>query len=151
MKKILLMLTCALAATFVPMIGQEAKIMIVERSDSQKLAKSYHEYTDALARWEAVKIEVAKQYTNENGKPIAGWEKIQFSADFRAIVPETSQYSNHGCYWGSNLTNTINTTSTFPASSMPTSGITSHNDIAYDLDALASLGVDQTLITKEKH
>lgn len=148
MKKILLMLTCALAATFVPMIGQEAKIMIVERSDSQKLAKSYHEYKDALARWEAVKVEVAKQYTNENGKPIAGWEKIQFSADFRAIVPETSQYSNHGCYWGSNVTGTINA---FTTSSMPASGITSHNDIAYDLDALASLGVDQALITKEKH
>lgn len=93
-----------LAAFLAPLIGQEAKIMILELPDSQRLAKAYREYKDAQAKWESVKTEVAKKYTFETvptgitwqatkEQAIAGWEKVQFSADFRAIVPESSPYA----------------------------------------------------------
>ena len=75
--------------------SQEAKIMIVEKPDSARLLRAYREYKDAAAQWEKLKIEMAAQYTNEKGKPMAGWEKVQFSADFRAIVPDSSPYASH--------------------------------------------------------
>jgi hypothetical protein len=81
-----------------PCFAQDAKIMIVERSDSQKLAKAYKEYKEAQKHWEDLKLEVAKTYTQDGGKTLTGWEKIQFSADFRAIVPDSSQYAWHPAY-----------------------------------------------------
>ena len=112
----------ALFATLSPCFAQEAKIMIVERSDSQKLAKAYREYKDALKRWEDVKIEVAKTYTQENGKAIAGWEKIQFSADFRALVPDSSQYASH--LYACNGNGWITNTGSVPAASFSSGTLT---------------------------
>lgn len=83
-----------------PCFAQDAKIIIVERSDSQKLSKAYKEYKEAQAKWESVKTEAAKQYTYEKGKPMPGWEKVQFSIDFRALVPDVKSYYNNG--WNNN-------------------------------------------------
>ncbi len=93
----LLFLVMALS---IGVIAQEAKIIIVEKPDSQKLARAYREYKEAAKRWEDVKNDVAAQYTKESGKTMAGWERVQFSADFRALVPEHSQYSGSS-NWGS--------------------------------------------------
>ena len=96
-------------------IAQEARIIIVDQSDSKELSAAYHEYKAARARWEALKKDKAAAYTTEpkldkNGKQIGketqkipGWEEVQFSADFRAIVPANSQYAGRGnCVYGSN-------------------------------------------------
>jgi hypothetical protein len=92
MKTMLIFVLSITAACF----AQDAKIMIVERADSQRLAKAYREYKDAQKHWEEVKTEIADSYTHENGPghpALPGWEKVQFSADFRAIVPDFSQYA----------------------------------------------------------
>jgi len=121
--KLLSMLVLVAGLTF----GQDAKIMIVEQSDSQKLSKAYKEYKDALKHWDDIKSEVAKTYTTEgNGKDtktIAGWEKIQFSADFRAIVPDSSQYASHyTCGGWGNISLTNATTTGSPASTLSLAG-----------------------------
>ena len=91
MRKISLLILCLSVLCFT----QEARIMIVEKSDSTRLSSAYRDYQDAKARWESVKSDVAKKYTNPDGKKvIEGWEKVQFSADFRALVPESSQFAS---------------------------------------------------------
>lgn len=134
MKKIIVMLMFA-GASF----AQEAKIMIVERPDSQRLSGAYRDYKDALRRWQEVKADVAKHYTQESGKTLPGWENIQFSADFRALVPKSSQYAYNGyCYgYGTTLT-TTNATGT-----MSTAGAALLNGVS-DLDVITDLK------TKEK-
>ena len=107
-------------------IGQEAKIMIVEKSDSQRLLRAYREFKDARSRWEDAKSDVAKQYTMEKGKFISGWEKVQFSADFRAIVPDQSQYAAHS-YWGSG--NCFTTTLTNASGTSTATGIDATSSI----------------------
>jgi hypothetical protein len=90
--------------------AQEAKILIVDKSDSTRLADAYREYKSAQKKWEALKKEVAAKYVpvepkvDAKGKQIgnetvieAGWENPQFSGDFRAIVPANSQYASRGC------------------------------------------------------
>jgi hypothetical protein len=93
---------CILAGFVVSLGGQEAKIMIVEKSDSMILSQAYADYKDAVKRWETVKAHVSERYVNQKGKPMPGWEKIQYSADFRAIVPNDSQYAGHGYVCGAN-------------------------------------------------
>jgi hypothetical protein len=98
MKKLILFAFAA--ALIVPLVGQEAKIMIVEKYDSQRLARAYEKYKQAQAEWNETKAQVARFYTSDHGKTMDGWEKVQFSADFRAIVPDASQYAYHtftGC------------------------------------------------------
>lgn len=87
---------------------QDAKIIIVERHDTTSLKSAYAEYKAAQAKWEKVKTEVAKKYTTEksdkvgcptpvNGtceKTMDGWEKVEFSVDFRALVPQRTYSSN---------------------------------------------------------
>jgi len=114
--------------------GQEAKIMIVDKSDSDHLAKAYKTYQDAKKQWEDVKVYVAEKYTiDQDAKPskkdgkvekayIPGWEKVQFSADFRALVPDSSQYASRGCYYGSSAWitpswNAVNTSAAITGSS----------------------------------
>jgi hypothetical protein len=122
MKKLLI--TPAVAACLLPLVGQEAKVVVVEKTDSARLAKAYKNYQDALKEWERAKVEVADHYLNEpctvtgsatgiwsNGFFIpdstqtggkkstcrrSGWENIQFSTDFRAIVPEVNSHSTRG-------------------------------------------------------
>lgn len=131
--KTLLIALFAIGSAF----AQEAKIMIVEKPDSQKLQRAYQDYKDALKHWEESKAQIAKQYTQSGGKTIEGWEKVQFSADFRAIVPESSQYAGRGYCWGGgiSLTNT----------SVPAVGTTSWN-----FPAIADLSVNPDLTVKEK-
>jgi len=118
-------------------ISQEARILIVEKSDSQTLAAAYKDYKAAQKRWEDLKIATAKKYTptDEKGKVSDEWKTIQFSADFRAIVPADSQYASlTGCafgynYWpyansGTVLTGS-NVTSSIPAAGTLTSNSTS--------------------------
>lgn len=126
--------------------AQEAKIMIVEKSDSQKLAQSYREYKDALKQWESTKAEVAKHYTSEHGKTLEGWEKIQFSADFRAIVPDSSQYASRypSCGWGFTTTSAPAITTTGNG----TNAILSMSD--GDLRWSSTDGVASDLTVKEK-
>lgn len=133
--------------------AQEAKIMIVEKPDSQRLARAYREYQDALKHWEEVKGAVAKQYTTQDGKVVAGWEKVQFSADFRAIVPESSQYAGRAC-WGYGASILTNTSSTTPLTGLTTgTGTNSNAVLTYNgpdnTVQWTELGVDQTLKTQE--
>lgn len=133
-----LALLVLVAALLSPLIGQEAKIIIVEKSDSQRLKRAYEKYKDAQAEWSAVKAEVAKSYTNDKGKTMDGWEKIQFSADFRAMVPDSSQYAYRppcGCS-GITFTN-----------SLPVSGLTT---LATGIAPDADLAVNQDLTVKAK-
>lgn len=127
-----------------PAFAQEAKIMIVEKPDSQKLQRAYQDYKDALKHWEESKAQVAKQYTQSSGKTIEGWEKVQFSADFRAIVPESSQYAGRSnwCY-GGGITLTSN---------VPAVGSINYPDttIYGGLSPLGDLSVNQNLTVKEK-
>lgn len=143
------------AAILTPIVAQEAKILIVEKPDSQKLARAYREYKDAARHWEEVKAEVAKQYTTEGGKPMAGWEKVEFSADFRAIVPKESRYVTTGAVWGpcsstgtlvpnwgttlSGTGNLVNLGATTNIGAAGTSAV-----LSGDLD------IDQSLVVKEK-
>lgn len=95
--------------------AQEARIMIVEKQDSEHLNSAYKDYQAAKKRWEDVKSYVAKKYTAPDGsKVIEGWEKVQFSADFRAIVPESSQFAttHTGCLYGWNSWPSTNTVAT---------------------------------------
>jgi hypothetical protein len=113
--------------------GQEAKILIVDKSDSTRLADAYREYKASQKKWEALKKEVAAKYVpvepkvDAKGKQIgnetvieAGWENPQFSGDFRAIVPANSQYASRGCtmgyltpnyWWGVNPSTPVSLTS----------------------------------------
>lgn len=96
--------------------AQEAHIIIVDQADSKELSTAYHEYKAAQARWEALKNEKAAHYTTEpkldkQGKQVGketqtmpGWEQVQFSADFRALVPANSQYAGRSCLYGYNGT-----------------------------------------------
>lgn len=86
-----------LGVAIMPAFGQEAKIMIVERADTAKLSRAYKDYREAAKRWEEVKAEVAKEYTVEGGKVMPGWDRVQFSADFRAMVPAGSSFAGSGC------------------------------------------------------
>jgi len=74
--------------------AQEAKIIIVEKEDTTELKLAYGEYKAALQHWEKIKTKVAKRYTIENGKILEGWDKIEFSVDFRALVPKRDYYSS---------------------------------------------------------
>ncbi len=147
-------------AILVPVMGQDAKIMIVEKADSQKLARAYREYKDAQKRWEELKTSVAKQYTHVDGKAQDGWDKVQFSADFRAIVPETSEYAskNRICStWGygfypsssstltSNAVTNTNGTSTTLLGTLPMPAATA-SDLHVSLD-----GVRDDIKTTEKN
>lgn len=121
-------------------ISQEAKIMIVERSDSAKLSAAYKDYKEAQSRWESVKTEVAKRYTMDGKKTLDGWEKVQFSADFRALVPETSQYA-------SRLVNNCwqNTGISFSGSSSTANIAATTSDYAVN----STEGIATGLVTKE--
>jgi hypothetical protein len=127
---------CILTGLVLSLGGQEAKIMIVEKTDSAKLSRAYKEYKDALKRWEDVKTEVSAQYTAEKGKPLAGWEKVQFSADFRAIVPTDSQYAGRGytcnslLNWPSYVDLTGSTPAVVNAGNIPLTGAFSDLDVA---------------------
>lgn len=77
------------------LLGQDAKIIIVERHDTQSLKSAYADYKAAQAKWEKVKNEVAKKYTVESGKTLEGWDKVEFSVDFRALVPQRVFTSNN--------------------------------------------------------
>ena len=105
-----------LAFALLPAFAQEAKIMIVEKSDSQKLAKAYREFKEAQKAWEEAKTAVSKSYTTEKGKTLEGWEKVQFSADFRAMVPYSSPYASSGwCNGGLILNSGSAYTNSIPA------------------------------------
>lgn len=96
---------------------QDAKIIIVERQDTRELKAAYADYKAAQAKWEKVKTEVAKKYTTETPavcthskdltceKIMDGWEKVEFSVDFRALVPQR-QYAGtiSENYWPQVLT-----------------------------------------------
>jgi len=128
----------AVVALLTPLVGQEAKIMIVEKTDSQRLSRAYERYKQAKAEWEEAKSSVAKLYTTEKGKTIEGWEKVQFSADFRAIVPESSQYAGGSVWSGRNCWLTgVTSTSSVPLS---------YSNGTTTLDA----SVDPDLVVKEK-
>jgi hypothetical protein len=87
--------------------GQEARIMILDKSDSDHLSSAYQNYLAAKKTWEQTKTYVAEKYTVDAVKPEIvkdgktaknykdGWDKVQFSADFRALVPDQSQYATH--------------------------------------------------------
>ena len=132
-----LKITCIIAVLLMPIVAQEAKILIVEKADSQKLAKAYKDYKDAAKRWEDLKAEVAKQYTYESGKAMPGWEKVEFSADFRAIVPKTSSLTLWPCSTSSNWCG-ISMPATIPYTNSSSSTLT--NDFT----------VNPTLIVSEK-
>lgn len=143
MKK--LVVTLFAAALILPLVGQEAKIMIVEKSDSQRLVKAYREYQDALKRWNEVKVDVAWQYTKVDGKTIEGWEKVQFSADFRALVPEYSQYAT-----GRGWTTLSNTNSWVPVTgTLPSSAVLSW-DATGNLTVPSEVSVNPGLSVSEK-
>lgn len=85
--------------------AKDAKIIIVERSDTKELKAAYADYKAAQAKWEKVKTEVAKKYTvwgadgmsclkDTCGKVMDGWDKVEFSVDFRALVPQRSYISS---------------------------------------------------------
>jgi len=93
-KLIIPLFLAALVFTGQKLVSQEAKIMILEKSDSQALKTAYQHYKAALSAWEQAKTDVAKKYTLEGGKPMAGWEKVEYSVDFRAIVPQKSEYAS---------------------------------------------------------
>jgi hypothetical protein len=97
MRKTALLAICVLASV-ICISGQEAKLMILDISDTVELKAAYKEYKDAQAKWETTKTKVAKKYTFENGKVMPGWEQVQFSVDFRAVVPDSSQYVYHSGY-----------------------------------------------------
>lgn len=140
MKKTLIALF--VAALVVPLIGQEAKVMIVEKPDSARLARAYRGYKDALKEWERVKTEVARNYTTENGKTLEGWEKVQFSADFRAIVPEYSPLAANRSYWGNWPCNSMVFTSGPETGAIsPVTGMVTSD---------FSVGVDSSITVKEK-
>lgn len=89
------------------LFGQEARIIIIERGDTYELKQAYAEFKAARDHWEKVKTDVAKRYTTEktdkagcskpvNGmceKTMDGWDRVEFSVDFRALVP-AHQYSS---------------------------------------------------------
>ena len=152
--KYLALLATLLAA---PLFAQDAKIMIVEKPDSQKLAKAYREYKDALKHWEDIKEEVAKQYTSEKGRTIAGWEKIQFSADFRAIVPDSSQYAyrptwGSGCVFSTGVNAVGSSNLVIGSNEISSTTITgdAFSSPYYSSIPLADLAVKPDLIVKEK-
>jgi len=59
------LITLALCA----LVGaQEAKIMILERRDTDTLKSAYAEYKAAQKRWETAKYDVAKRYTTVDGE-----------------------------------------------------------------------------------
>ena len=133
------------AAVAASVFAQDAKLLIVEKPDSVRALKAYADYKAAIKRlddekaqvtaaWDKVKAAVAAPYVNEAGKIRVGWEKIQFSVDFRAIVPEETKYMGSGLIWNGgtypcwstgNIVNTSGTAATIPAS---TSG-----DLSVDL------------------
>lgn len=84
------------------LLCQDAKIIIVERSDTKELKAAYADYKAAQAKWEKVKTQVAKKYTVESGKVMDGWDKIEFSVDFRALVPQHQYISYSGYSWPAN-------------------------------------------------
>jgi hypothetical protein len=94
-------------ALLMPLVGQEAKIMIVERRDTTRLKAAYDKFKAAQKEWEALKVEVAKSYVTEGGKTMEGWEKVEYSVDFRAMVP--ARGSNITAYYGWPSTNIITT------------------------------------------
>ena len=91
-------LTLVLLAGAALLLCQDAKIIIIERSDTNQLKQAYADYKTARDRWEHVKAEVAGRYTKEDGKTMAGWDKVEFSVDFRALVPQRAQYSSLSFY-----------------------------------------------------
>jgi hypothetical protein len=130
--------------------GQEAKIMIVERTDSTKLAAAYKSYQDAKKQWEEVKADIAKHYTMEGKKVMEGWEKVQFSADFRALVPDSSPYANHypNCWNGLTMnTSSVPAVGTWSTGTNITSSSgTNISDFADD----RTVTVDGNLTVKER-
>lgn len=88
---VLLVAVCAFLLgqkVVVPVVmAQQAKMMLVEKVDSDKLKAEYGEYLKAYEKWEKAKKDVAKGYVNYGGKPLKGWEEVSFSVDFRILVP----------------------------------------------------------------
>lgn len=117
MKPFLMAVSLTLSAV---VSAQEAKIMILDRADSQALKTAYYDYQAAQKKWESAKAEISRRYTHVDGKIQEGWEKVQFSVDFRAMVA-------HGHYLrlgGSGTSNNnfltpavMSSTSSLPASS----------------------------------
>jgi hypothetical protein len=83
-----------LLALFVPVIAQEAKIKVIEKSDSEKLSSAYKEYKDAEKRWEEAKTEIVRKYTHADdpgGSTFSAWDTgVEFSPNFRAMIPKVS-------------------------------------------------------------
>lgn len=122
MKFTIKLFTCALLAFVV--VGQDAKIMILERSDTAALKSAYQDYKAAQAKWEKSKAEIAKKYTAVDGKTLEGWEHVEFSADFRAVVPKRSHFSHYsGTTFAIPLSGSNATTGTLDLSTT-TSGLT---------------------------
>jgi hypothetical protein len=146
--------------------AQDAKIMILDQSDTAKLSDAYKHYKEAQKEWEKLKTATAVKYTGEGKATLKGWEKVQFSADFRAVVPEASEYAYHnscntsGLYYtpsgwsnaisGTGVLSMMNTTGTSFADTAINSGSTLING---DLAVTGTItdtddGVNQSLKTK---
>lgn len=152
MKTIAAMLVFASAV-----FAQDAKIMILERQDTKTLSDAYRDYKAAQKKWEEVKDQVSKKYSYEAGKPMPGWEKIQFSADFRAMVPESSPYaSRSSCMWSGLTTTTSSAIPAWDSTSHELTGISSggvgtvhwSGNADTELYVDHSDGVNQSLTTK---
>jgi hypothetical protein len=114
--------------------AQEARIMILDRHDTDQLKTAYADYKAAQKRWDSVKADVSKRYTTADGKVMPGWEKVQYSADFRAVVPTQSAYATYSypCWYGTTSSGAA-TTSILPISAASSS----------DLDVLGDLTVKE--------
>ncbi len=81
----------------VPIVkAQNAKMILVEKPDSEKLKTAYAEFVKAYDKWDAMKKSVAKGYVNSGGKPLKGWEGVSFSVDFRILVPAEPEWARGG-------------------------------------------------------
>lgn len=93
--------------------AQDAKMMLVEPVDATELKTAWKVYQEearkaelalenARKKWDTAKLGVARKYTllPDNKTVLKGWEKIEFSVDFRIIVPsERTYYSSSVPNW----------------------------------------------------
>ena len=93
-----------LLALLIPVIAQEAKILFIAKSDAQRLSAAYNAFQGAKKHWEDTREQVAHKYTTKSdgsGKPLPGWDgEVEFSPDFRALVPRQVVFSS-GTIWSS--------------------------------------------------
>lgn len=120
------------------LFGQDAKIIIVERGDTYELKQAYAKFKAARDHWEKVKTDVAKRYTVENGKTMEGWDRVEFSVDFRALVP-AHQYTSGFNSWIINSSGqAINASSVSPVGDLSTDGVRS--DVTVKDSPLGAVG-----------